>query len=136
MWSWTDYVSTETKEFASYDHRIQVYHLYDTPLGEVYVKQTHCPDAADLLYEITEYSKVEGVVHPFLAECWDWRVERQEDGSGEVYEIYPKQGETMEVDIRKRCMDRIRHYSEEYLWRTLKSFIDMHALLQSKVMLT
>lgn len=136
MWSWTACVSDQNKEFASYDHRIQVYHLYETPLGEVYVKQTQCPDAADLLYEITEYSKVDGVSHPFLAECLEWREERQPDGSGFLYEIYPKQGPTIEVDIRKRCMESPRHYSEEYLWRTLKSFIDMHALLQSKVLLT
>lgn len=136
MWSWTDFVSDKVRDFSSYDHRINVFHLYESPMGEVFLKQICCTDNQDLIYEVSEHSKIEGVQHEWLVECLDWRQEQMPDGSGFLYEVYPKQGLTIEVDIRKRCKDNLKFYREEYLWRTLKKFIEVHALLQSKVPIT
>lgn len=133
MWSWTHLVSNKSKDFASYNHHISVFLLSNTPFGEVYIKQTSCPDQQSLLSEVAEHRKVADVQHPLLVECLDWREEQQPDGSGFVYEIYPKLEETIDVGIRRRCMDEQTHYPEDYLWHTLKQFIDLHALLQSKV---
>ena len=136
MWSWTDFVSKRTHDFASYDHRIKVFHLYESPMGEVFLKQVCCTDAEDMAYEVTERSKIEGVQHECLVECLEWRQEQQPDGSGFLYEVYPMQGPTYDMDIRKRCMDDPRYYPEELLWHTLKKFIDVHAMLQSMVPIT
>lgn len=136
MWSWTSFVSDKTRDFSSYDHRVNVFHLYESPLGEVFLKQVCCTDNEDLIYEVSEHSKIEGVQHECLAECLDWRQEQMEDGSGFLYEVYQTQGPIFDEDIRTRCRDNLRHYPEEYLWRTLKKLIEVHALLQSKVPIT
>ena len=135
MWSWTEATKGLESEFCSYNKKIHVFQVSNTPYGsEVYARRTLIENEVEYELEKQEMEEYLQVKHEMMLETLETSEEPQTDGTTYLFGIYPRLVPNLDEDIHIRNeRSPLDFYAEEQFWIILKKLISFHALLQSKV---